>query len=65
MYHYIYDGPVMQFGVCVCNRFQAETYAKSEAAAKRNFSYQFKKLAKQSPNSAPIIFTNKIDRVLD
>lgn len=40
---YYYDGPVMRFENCVQNRWKASTYAPSEAKAKSNLSYRYKK----------------------
>lgn len=43
MYKWRYDGPVMEFNTCVCNRWTGETVATSEARAKSNLVFQFKK----------------------
>lgn len=43
MNKYIYNGPVMEFGTCVMNRWSGETMAVSEAKAKNNLTYQYKK----------------------
>lgn len=43
MTQYSYDGPVMEFGRCVANRWQATTRAVSERKARSNLVYQFKK----------------------
>lgn len=40
---YKHEGPVMMFGVCVMNNWKGETIAASEAKAKSNLAYQFKK----------------------
>lgn len=40
---YIYDGPVMEFNTCIANRWKGETIAPSEAKARTNLAYQFKK----------------------
>ncbi len=40
---YIYEGPVMVFDKCVENRWKGETYAVSEAKARSNLAYQWKK----------------------
>lgn len=43
-YHrYAYEGPVMEFGVCVSNNWKGETVAPSERKARVNLAYQFKK----------------------
>ena len=43
MMQYSYDGPVMEFGRCVANRWQATMRAVSERKARSNLVYQFKK----------------------
>lgn len=43
MEQYIYDGPVMEFGRCIADRWIGSTYAVSEKRARSNLSYQFKK----------------------
>lgn len=40
---YTYEGPVMSFGNCICRHFTLTTYAVSEAKARSNIMYQFKK----------------------
>lgn len=40
---YIYDGPVMEFNVCISNRWKGRTRAVSENRARSNLAYQFKK----------------------
>ena len=40
---YIYEGPVEVFGKCVDNRWRGETMADSEARARCNLAYQYKK----------------------
>lgn len=40
---YIYEGPVTVFDKCVENRWRGETYAVSEAKARSNLTYQWKK----------------------
>lgn len=40
---YGYDGPVMEFGVCIANRWTGQTVAVSEKKARSNLAYQFKK----------------------
>lgn len=42
MHKYLYDGPVMMFGRFICN-WKGETVADSEAKARNNLAYQFKK----------------------
>lgn len=40
---YSYDGPVLEFEKIITNRWQAQTYATSEAKARCNLSFRFKK----------------------
>lgn len=43
-YHkYAYDGPVMEFDVCVADHWKGETMAPSEKKARSNLAYQYKK----------------------
>ena len=43
MNKYVYEGPVMVFGICVMSNWKGETSAVSEAKAKSNLAYQWKK----------------------
>lgn len=38
-----YDGPVCNFGVCICNKWHGETIAETEKKARSNLTYQCKK----------------------
>lgn len=40
---YTYDGPVFEFERIVANQWHAQTYAVSEAKARTNLAYQFKR----------------------
>ena len=40
---YSYDGPVLEFDRCIANNWKAQTYAVSEAKARSNLVYQFKR----------------------
>lgn len=40
---YIYQGPVEAFGKCIDNNWYGETMADSEAKARCNLAYQYKK----------------------
>lgn len=40
---YSYSGPVLEFDKIVTNRWQGQTYAVSEAKARSNLAFQFKK----------------------
>lgn len=48
---YSYDGPVLEFDKIIANRWQAQTYAVSEAKARSNLIYQFKKLSGRVPRT--------------
>lgn len=43
MHNYEYEGPVMVFGICVMNHWKGATRAVSEAKARSNLAYQWKK----------------------
>lgn len=43
MVKYVYEGPVMEFGSCVADKWKGETIAPSESKARSNLTYQFKK----------------------
>lgn len=51
MDRYIYDGPVLEFGKCIYNRWHGETMAESEAKAYSNLKYQFRKKYNKAVNS--------------
>lgn len=40
---YIYEGPVMEYGRCIANRWEGCTTAPTEKKAISNLKYQFKK----------------------
>lgn len=48
---YSYDGPVREFDRIVANHWQAQTYAVSEAKARSNLVYQFKKSTGRVPRT--------------
>lgn len=48
---YSYNGPVLEFDRVIANRWQAQTYASSEAKARANLAYQFKKDNGKVPRS--------------
>jgi hypothetical protein len=48
---YSYDGPVLEFDRIVANRWCAQTYAVSEAKARANLVYQFKKETGRVPRT--------------
>lgn len=51
MREYRYDGPVMRFEDCVQRCWKASTYAPSEAKAKSNLAYRYKKENGLTPNT--------------
>ena len=48
---YSYKGPVLEFDKIVTNRWSAQTYATSEAKARSNLAYQFKKINGKVPRT--------------
>lgn len=56
---YYYDGPVMEFDMCVVSRWQASTYAVSEKKARSNLAFRFKKLHNKT-NTVKITLPGKI-----
>lgn len=48
---YVYDGPVMEFGRCVADRWRGETSAPSEQKARSNLTYKFKLNTGRAPYS--------------
>lgn len=56
---YTYNGPVMEFNNCIAERWQARTYATSEAKARNNLAYQFKMQMGKEPRSK-ISITGKL-----
>ena len=59
---YIYNGPVMHFGQCICDRYFGETVAASPAKAKSNLAFRFKKENGLVPSSK-ISLPGKIEEV--
>ena len=51
MHLYSYDGPVLEFDRIIANRWQSQTYAVSEAKARANLAYQFKRDYGRVPRS--------------
>ena len=43
MNQYNYDGPVMEFDLCIENHWKASTWAASEKKARCNLAYRYKK----------------------
>ena len=48
---YSYNGPVMEFDRCIANVWNGETYAISEAKARSNLAYQFKRETGRVPRT--------------
>ncbi len=48
---YQYDGPVMRFNTCIQQRWKASTFAATEAKARSNLVYRFKKENGLLPNT--------------
>lgn len=48
---YFYDGPVLEFGKIISDRWSSSTRAESEKKARSNLAYQFKMMYGQTPNS--------------
>jgi hypothetical protein len=48
---YSYDGPVLEFDRIVANHWQGQTHAVSEAKARANLAFQFKKDTGRVPRS--------------
>lgn len=59
MNKYVYEGPVLEFGRVVCDRWKAETLAASESKARSNFIFQFKQ-ANNKAQATKIVLTGKI-----
>ena len=62
MYQYSYEGPVKEFDTTINPRWKATTYAPSEAKARSNLTYQYKKTHNKSSDSK-IKLTGKIVRL--
>lgn len=48
---YSYNGPVFEFERLIADRWKAQTYAPSEAKARSNMVYQFKKATGRVPRT--------------
>ena len=59
---YAYDGPVRMYENVLTSHWKAETFAKSEAKARSNLAYQYKK-AHGLDRSTKITLTEKIERI--
>lgn len=61
--NYIYEGPVMAFERCIDDHWRAETVAVSEAKARSNLEYRYKKMTGRSKNSK-ITLPGKIRKII-
>lgn len=59
MPRYRYSGPVYEFDQCITSKWTAETIAVSEAKAKNNLTYRYKKEHCLPANSS-ITLPNKV-----
>ena len=59
---YTYNGPVRMYENVLTSHWKAETVAESEAKARSNLAYQYKK-AHSLNRSTKITLTGKIERV--
>ncbi len=50
-HYYIYKGLVMEFDRCIANNWYGKTKAPSEAKARSNLTYQFKKQLGKLPRT--------------
>ena len=48
---YSYNGPVLEFDKIIANHWHSQTYAVSEAKARTNLAYQFKKETGRVPRT--------------
>ena len=48
---YSYDGPVLEFDKIISNRWQGQTYAPTEARARSNLAFQFKRMTGRVPRT--------------
>lgn len=48
---YSYDGPVLEFNRIVASRWYGETYAVSEAKARTNLAFRYKKETGRVPQT--------------
>lgn len=59
---YAYDGPVRMYENVLTSHWKAETVAESEAKARSNLAYQYKK-THGLDRSTKIALTGKIERI--
>ena len=63
MNKYVYDGPVSESNNIITNNWHGETWANSEAKAKTNLAYQFKR-ASNKPAMAKVVLHGKLKQVV-
>lgn len=51
MNRYVYEGAVMEFERCINSKWTAETSAPTEAKARSNLMYRYKKETGRTPQS--------------
>ena len=59
MNEYMYEGPVMEFNVCVTDHWKGYTKASSEKKARSNLAYQYK-IRNNRVSSAKVTLPGKI-----
>lgn len=52
MKSYYYKGPVMEFGRCIENNWTGKTVAPTEAKARTNLAFQYKKATGRLPRTS-------------
>ena len=55
MKYYIYKGPVLEFDRCIENNWYGKTKANSEAKARSNLAYQYKKSTGKLPRTRIVL----------
>ena len=55
MQYYIYKGPVLEFGRCIENNWYGKTKAVSEAKARTNLAYQYKRDTGKLPRTKIVL----------
>lgn len=60
MSRYTYNGPIMQFGICLTSNWKGETSAPSKEKAKSNLEYQYKKQNNLIPGASVQLSLDKI-----
>lgn len=63
MHKYVYEGPVMVFENCVTYNWKGETCAVSEAKARSNLAYQFKRQCGRVSSASSVKLPGKIKMV--